>query len=102
MHKEIIFLLVELIKVLGQISFENRLRNNRIKGFGKSLKVPSDNLRLSSITVSFVFIGSIRNIVFGEIVDEGKWTKIYSYVGHAHIISVKNTMNETINLPVGD
>jgi hypothetical protein len=94
--------LIELIKVLGEEFFENGLGNNWIHGLGKSFKIPLDNLRLPSVTVSLMFVGSIRNIVFGEIVNESKGSKVDSLINHTHVISIEYAMNETVSLPVGN
>ena len=49
-----------------------------------------------------MLVGSIGNVVFGEVVDEGKWTIVYGFVDHAHIVSVEDPMYKAVDLPVGD
>lgn len=101
-HELIIFFFVEFGKVLVEVLFEDGFGDDRIHGLGKSLKIPLDNLGLSTIAVSFVFIGSIGYIVFGKVVDKSKGSIVDGLVHHTHVISVENTMDEAINLPVSN
>jgi hypothetical protein len=47
-----------------------------------------------------MLIGCVGDVVFGEVVDEGKRAIVDGLVDHAHVISVENTMNKPVDLPV--
>jgi hypothetical protein len=47
-----------------------------------------------------MLIGSIRDIVFGEVVNKGKGPIINGLINHTHVISVQYTMNKAVDLPV--
>ena len=49
-----------------------------------------------------MLVSSIGDVVFGEVVDEGKRAVVDGFVDHAHVVSVKNAMHEPVDLPVGN
>lgn len=82
--------------------FQNFLRYKHIKCFCQSLKIPLDYFRLTSVTVSFILIRGVRNIILTEVVNEAKWSIVKGNTNHTHVVCVKDTMNETNRLPIGN
>lgn len=79
-HHSIVFLRVKLFKIVIDKLFQNWRWDYRVHGLGETDQVPFDNFRLSSITVPFVVIGSIRDVVFGKIVNKGERSVVYGQI----------------------
>jgi hypothetical protein len=47
-----------------------------------------------------MLIGSIRDIVFGKVVNKGKGPIINGLIDHTHVISVQYAMDKAVDLPV--
>jgi hypothetical protein len=101
MHQKIIFLLEKGIKILFEVLFEGGSWYDWIHGFSQPFKVPFNNRWLSTITVPFMLIGSIRDVVFGKVVNKGKGPIINGLIDHTHVIGVQDAMDKAVDLPVG-
>ena len=47
-----------------------------------------------------MLVGSVGDVIFGEVVDKGKRAIVNGLVNHTHVISVEDTMNKAVDLPV--